>query len=74
MTSNNPIRFTLNNNTLVIVKKMTNDKYDFELILCNGNRKTFMWTYGASHSFKDKNGNTDDLLNEAVGKFYSMPH
>jgi len=72
MLNDNPIRFTLNDNTIVIVKKVADNKYDFELILASGSRKTFLWTYGTSIDFKDKKGHTDKLIAEAVNKFYSV--
>ncbi len=72
MSNENPIRFTLDDDTLVIVKEVTNSKYDFELILCNGSRKTFMWTYGASEIFIDKKGNKDARILEAVNKFTTI--
>jgi hypothetical protein len=72
MQNDNPIRFTLNDNTIVIVKKVADNKYDFELILTSGSRKTFLWTYGESIDFKDKKGKTDKLIMEAVNKFYSV--
>lgn len=69
MASENPIRFTLTNNTRVIVKKVANNKYDFELILPEGNHKTFVWTVGTSEVFKDRKGNEDLLIAEVISKF-----
>ena len=73
MTNDNPVRFTLNDNTFVIVKKVTNNKYDFELILSNGNRKTFVWNYGTSVDFKNRKGERDIIIIEAINKFLSIP-
>lgn len=63
------IRFTLSDNTLVIVKKVTNNKYDFELTLTNGNRKTFRWCVNDANEFGDRNGNIDERISEAVQQF-----
>jgi len=69
MTNDNSIRFTLSDDTRVIVKKVTKDKYDFELTLPNGNRKTFIWSGDASNEFGDRNGNIDGRITEAVQQF-----
>ena len=50
-------RFTLSDDTRVIVKKVTDHKYDFELTLTNGNRKTFRWYDNDANEFADCNGN-----------------
>ena len=70
MTNENPVRFTLTGNTRVIVKKVTNNKYDFELIFSNGSRRTFIWIYGTTVEFKNRKGNRDLLMIEAVDRFY----
>ena len=62
-------RFTLSDNTIVIVKKVLNNKFDFELILPNGNRKTFFWFKDAVNELSDKKGNIDPVITEAVQKF-----
>ncbi|HEX5155232.1 MAG TPA: hypothetical protein VFW07_27510 [Parafilimonas sp.] len=72
MTNENPIRFTLTDNTNVIVKKVTNNKYDFELIFSNGSRRTFMWTYGTTVDLKNGKGKRDVLMIEAVNKFFTI--
>ena len=69
MTNDNSIRFTLSDDTRVIVKKVTNSKYDFELTLPNGNRKTFIWRGDASNEFGDRNGDIDGRITEAVQQF-----
>jgi len=72
MTNESPIRFTLGDNTNVIVKKVTNNKYDFELIFSNGSRRTFMWTYGITAGLKKGKGKRDALMAEAVNKFSTI--
>ena len=72
MTNANPVRFTLTDNTRVIVKKVTNNRYDFELIFSNGSRKTFMWTLGASMEFINHKGNVDKLVNGILKKFVTI--
>jgi hypothetical protein len=71
MADDNPVRFTLSDDTSVIVRKMTDNKYDFELRLTNGNRKTFMWSTDSdmSNGFGDRNGYTDGRITEAVLQF-----
>jgi hypothetical protein len=71
MTNDNSIRFTLSDDTRVIVKKVTNNKYDFELTLPNGNRKTFIWRGDALNEFGDRNGDIDGRITEAVQQFLS---
>ena len=71
MTNDNSIRFTLSDDTSVIVKKVTNNKYDFELTLPNGNRKTFIWRGDALNEFGDRNGDIDGRITEAVQQFLS---
>lgn len=68
MTDATPIRFTLNDNTNVVVK-IINNKYDFELRLVNGNRKTFVWTLDMPGVSKNNNGKIDKLATEAITKF-----
>ncbi len=48
---------------------MTNNKYDFELKLPNGNRKTFIWSINDANEFGDRHGNTDGKIIEAVQQF-----
>jgi hypothetical protein len=72
MTNESPIRFTLGDNTNVIVKKVTNNKYDFELIFSNGSRRTFVWTYGISIDPENAKGKRDTLMAEAVNKFSTI--
>lgn len=72
MTDANPIRFTLNDNTHVIVKATNNSKYDFELRLVNGNRKTFVWSLGMPEVFKYTKGKIDKLATEAVIKLKAV--
>jgi hypothetical protein len=69
MANDSSIRFTLSDDTHVIVKKVTNNKYDFELTLPNGNRKTFIWSENSSNEFGDRNGNIDGRITEAVQQF-----
>jgi len=70
MTNADSIRFTLDNSTNVIVKQVTDNTYDFELIFSNGSRRTFIWIYGTTVEFKNRKGNRDLLMIEAVDKFY----
>jgi hypothetical protein len=72
MTNENPVRFTLTGNTRVIVKKVTNNKYDFELIFSNGSRKTFMWTLGDAMEFINHKGYVDKLATDALKKFVTI--
>ncbi len=72
MGNDTPVRFTLNDNTIVIVKQVANNTYDFELIFANGSRKTFLWTNGTSTNFKNRKGDADASANEAVKKFYAQ--
>ena len=48
---------------------MANNKYDFELTLPNGNRKTFISSVNALNEFGDRNGNIDGRIIEAVQQF-----
>lgn len=63
------IRFTLDNGTEVTVKEVTNTKYDFELLMVNGTRKTFLWTTDTPVSFDNRKGKIDAVATEAVNKF-----
>ncbi|MEP6683830.1 MAG: hypothetical protein ABJA35_11245 [Parafilimonas sp.] len=72
MASENPIRFTLSDETNVIIKMVADNKYDFELVLPNGNHKTFLWSLGNDIGFEDRNGNLDPLVQEAVKRFILM--
>jgi hypothetical protein len=69
MANDDSIRFTLSDDTHVLVKKVTNNKYDFELTLPNGNRKTFVWCNNTANEFGDRNGNIDVRITEAVQQF-----
>ncbi|MEP6465167.1 MAG: hypothetical protein ABJB05_02625 [Parafilimonas sp.] len=46
-----------------------NNKFDFELIMPNGNRKTFLWFNNAINKLGDKKGNVDPVITEAVNQF-----
>lgn len=72
MTDEYPIRFTLIDGTEVIVKKVTNNKYDFELMLLNGNRKTFLWAFDMPDLLKNIKGKTDQLAFDAVTMFRAV--
>ncbi len=74
MAKNNPIKFTLSDSTCVIVKKVLNNKYDFELIMPNGNRKTFLWFINAVNELRDRKGNIDPIITEALQKFKKLTH
>lgn len=67
--TNNIVRFILPDHTLVAVKKALNNKYDFELTLPNGNRKTFIWSANDGNVFSDRNGKTDKRITEAIQQF-----
>ena len=67
-----PLRFTLKDGTEVCVKKVTDFKYDFELKLINGNRKTFVWCYNMPQLVENNKGNVDKLASEAITKFNSV--
>ena len=73
MTSEKPVRFTLNDGTNVIVKKVANNKYDFELIFSNGSHKTFVWNSDTSPEFKTRRGAPDVSVVEAINKFNTIP-
>lgn len=60
-----PFRFTLSDKTRVIVKKLLNNKYDFEMIMSNGNRTTFIWADTASYPVV----NYTDEVKEAIKQF-----
>ena len=72
MANDNPIRFTLSDDTNVIVKKVTNNKYDFELTLPNGNRKTFIWSGNGVDEFSNSKGCIDKLIIDAVNQFKDL--
>ena len=72
MANEDSIRFTLSDETRVIVKKVTNNKYDFELIFSNGSRKTFMWTLGDAMEFINHKGYVDKLVTDALKKFVTI--
>jgi len=71
MTSEKPVRFTLNDGTSVIVKKVANNKYDFELIFSNGSHKTFLWSLDTLVQYKTRKGDPDVSVVEAIEKFNS---
>jgi hypothetical protein len=68
--TNEAIRFTLDDDTEVIVRKVTNITYDFELLLTDKSRKTFRWC--EDFYFVDRKGNIDTLVSEAVEKFNAI--
>jgi len=68
MADEKPIRFTLPDETNVIVRKVLNNKYDFELTLPNGNRKTFIW-FIDKDELSNLKENKDRLVNESIVKF-----
>lgn len=72
MANDYSIRFTLNNGTEVTVKEVTDTKYDFELLMVNGTRKTFLWTKDTPASFDNRKGKADAVATEAVNKFISV--
>ncbi len=72
MSNDNLSRFTLSDDTHVIVKKVMSNKYDFELTLPNGNRKTFIWFANALNEFGDRHGNIDGRITEAVQQFLGV--
>ena len=69
MANDDCIRFTLSDDTRVIVKKVLNNKYDFELTLPNGNRKSFMWLTDGINEFGNRKEASDKLIDEAVAMF-----
>lgn len=71
MTNTQPIRFTLTDGTGVIVRKVTDIKYDFELKLLNGNRKTFVWSYDMPQYVENKGG-VDKIASEAITTFRTI--
>ena len=71
MADENIIRFTLNDSTYVTVKKVTNNTYDFELILANESRKTFIWS-NKFVEFVDRKGNFDVMVSESIKKFKAI--
>lgn len=72
MANENSVRFTLSDTTHVVVKKILNNKYDFELTLPNGNRKTFIWLVNDENEYMDRKGVSDRLISEAVNVFASI--
>jgi len=72
MANDDSIRFTLSDNTTVVVKKVTNYKYDFELKLPNGNRKTFVWSGDGLSNFSNKKGTVDGIIKEAISTFIEL--
>jgi len=72
MTNENPVRFTLDNVIKIIVKKVANNKYDFEMLLSNGSRKTFIWNIDMQIDYADKKGNPDVLVIQTIKKFQSI--
>jgi len=72
MTNEDPVRFTLFNNIEVVVKKVANDKYDFNLLLVNGSRKTFVWSVDMPVYHADKKGNPDVLVTQAIQTLQSI--
>ncbi|MBV9963027.1 MAG: hypothetical protein JO072_12335 [Parafilimonas sp.] len=72
MANANPIRFTLSNGAEVTVKEIANNKYDFELKLPNGNRKTFVWSTDSAAEFTNGSGKKDGLVAEAIQQFTNM--
>jgi hypothetical protein len=69
MANENPIQFTLSDETHVIIKKVADNKYDFEMVLPNGSHKTFLWSLANDIAFEDRNGNLDLLVQEAIQRF-----
>lgn len=72
MTDVSPIRFTLSDGTEVTIKKVKNDKYDFQLKLTNGSRKTFVWMTDGTNDFSDRKGIKDVLIVETLEQFSNM--
>lgn len=72
MANEDSIRFTLSDNTRVVVKKVTNNKYDFELMLPNGNRKTFIWVGDGVYNFSNRKGSKDVIMEEAIKMFIEL--
>ena len=66
MANDYPIRFTLSDKTLVIIKKVLNNKYDFEMIRPGGSRKTFIW---CESSVQWLSNHGEDVIREAIQKF-----
>ena len=66
------VHFTLSDHTEVEVRKVLNNKYDFELKLPNGNRTTFVLSTDAVADFSDRKGNNDKVILEAVKLFTEM--
>ena len=72
MANDDNIRFTLSDNTRVIVKKVTNNKYDFELTLPNGNRKTFIWLGDGVKDFSSRKGKKEEMIEEAINRIVDL--
>jgi len=70
--ANDFIRFTLSDKTDVMVRKVLNNKYDFQLTLTNGNRKTFIWLVDDVNDFSNNKGSKDALVTEAIKKFLEI--
>jgi len=63
------VHFALSDRTLVIVKKVMNNKYDFQLKLYNGRRKTFVWSIDSVIDISDRKGLKDKIIMEAIKLF-----
>ncbi len=72
MATDDTIKFTLSDSTHVIVKKLLGNKYDFELLLPTGNRKTFLWFINAENKLDDRKGNIDPIILEAIEQFKQL--
>ncbi len=70
--TNDVIRFTLDNNVEVIVRKITDNTYDFELVFAGGSRRTFVWTYGTPVDAGNKKSHKDEIMIEAINKFSAL--
>jgi hypothetical protein len=66
------VQFTLSDHTEVEVRKVLNNKYDFELRLPNGSRKTFVWSMDCVTDFCDRKGRKDGLITEAINLFIEI--
>ena len=61
-----PLKFQLKDNTYVTVSVVSNNSYDFDMVLPNGSRRTFRWHPDSQHTLVARNGQTDELMKESV--------
>ena len=66
-----PLRIQLKDNTYATVTLVTNNSFDFDLILPNGSKRSFRWRQDSPHSFLNRKGEIDQGLEEVIAAFLS---